>query len=81
MRVDRRYGWLFVATLSVGSTFAAAVSFTAGIEVVLLPAVLDEVSGLAQSRTDPDVFWVHNDSGDQPRVSSSAPRAIAGRAA
>jgi hypothetical protein len=29
---------------------------------------LNEVSGLAQSRTNPGVFWVHNDSGDEPRV-------------
>ena len=43
-------------------------SFTAGVEVALLPAVLTEVSGLGHSRTNPDVFWVHNDSGDQPRV-------------
>jgi hypothetical protein len=59
---------LLVATLLVGSTFAAAVSFTAGIQVALLPASLAEISGLAQSRTNPGVFWVHNDSGDQPRV-------------
>lgn len=68
MRVDRRCGLAIVATLSVGSTLAAAASFTSGVEVALLPTFLDEVSGLAQSRTNPDVFWIHNDSGDQPRV-------------
>ena len=68
MRVGRRRGVMIVAILSIGSTLAAAASFTAGVEVALLPAFLDEVSGLAQSRTNPDVFWIHNDSGDQPRV-------------
>lgn len=29
---------------------------------------LDEVSGLVVSRTQPDVLWVHNDSGDRARV-------------
>ncbi len=57
-----------VAALLVASTFATAASFTAGTEVALLPASLGEVSGLSHSRTNPDVFWVHNDSGDQPRV-------------
>lgn len=28
---------------------------------------LDEVSGIAASRTYPGIFWVHNDSGDTPR--------------
>ena len=80
--------WIFaigvvavVAALLVASTFATAASFTAGTAVALLPASLGEVSGSSHSRTNPDVFWVHNDSGDQPRVSSSAPQAIAGRAA
>ncbi len=29
---------------------------------------IDEVSGLAASRSNPDVLWVHNDSGDRARV-------------
>jgi len=29
---------------------------------------LDEISGLVASRTQPDVYWVHNDSGDGARV-------------
>jgi hypothetical protein len=29
---------------------------------------VDEVSGLAASRLDPDLYWVHNDSGDGPRL-------------
>jgi hypothetical protein len=44
------------------------VSFGDGVEVAKLPAFLNEVSGLAQSRTNRGVFWVHNDSGDKPRI-------------
>jgi hypothetical protein len=29
---------------------------------------LIEISGITQSRIDPDVLWVHNDSGDSPRL-------------
>jgi hypothetical protein len=64
----RLRGWAIVAALSAGPALAAAVSFTDGVRAAMLPAVLDEVSGLAQSRTNPGVFWVHNDSGDEPRV-------------
>jgi hypothetical protein len=68
MLIGKSCGWASIVTLAVGSTLAADVSFTTGVEVALLPASLDEVSGLAQSRTNPDVFWIHNDSGDQPVV-------------
>ncbi len=27
-----------------------------------------EISGIVRSRNNPDVFWIHNDSGDEPRV-------------
>ena len=37
-------------------------------EVFRFPTQLAEISGLEQSRTQPAVYWVHNDSGDQPRV-------------
>ena len=33
-----------------------------------LPPVLDETSGLAVSRTQPGVYWTHNDSGDGPNL-------------
>jgi hypothetical protein len=33
-----------------------------------LPQVLAESSGLAVSRTQPGVYWSHNDSGDDPRL-------------
>jgi hypothetical protein len=59
-------GVLIVLTLSISS--AGAASFQAGIEVGRIAEELNEVSGLAQSRTQSDVFWVHNDSGDQARV-------------
>jgi hypothetical protein len=32
------------------------------------PAALGEVSGMAVSRTNPGLLWVHNDSGDQARL-------------
>ena len=32
------------------------------------PGVLDEISGVAVSRTQPGVLWAHNDSGHLPRV-------------
>lgn len=34
----------------------------------VLPAVLDELSGLAASRRAPDLFWANNDSGDTNRI-------------
>ena len=37
-------------------------------------AVLDEVSGLVISETDPSVWWVHNDSGDEARLYAVAAR-------
>jgi hypothetical protein len=64
----RSRGWTIAAALLVGPALVGAVSFTDGVEVARLPTFLNEVSGLAQSRTNPGVFWVHNDSGDEPRV-------------
>jgi len=34
----------------------------------LMFEALDEASGLVASRTQPDVYWTHNDSGDSPRA-------------
>jgi PKD repeat protein len=34
----------------------------------LTSEILDEVSGMVASRVHSDVFWLHNDSGDGPRV-------------
>ncbi len=68
MKFGRSRGWTIVAALLIGQGLADAVSFSHGVEVAKLPAFLNEVSGLAQSRSNPDVFWVHNDSGDEPRI-------------
>ena len=68
MRFGRSHGWTIVVALLIAQALADAVSFSAGVEITKLPAFLNEVSGLAQSRTNPGVFWVHNDSGDEPRI-------------
>jgi len=51
-----------------GVPFLLAASFGPGTEIARLPAIIDEASGLASSRLNSGVLWVHNDSGDQPRV-------------
>ena len=56
----------FIAGFSVPVLLAA--SFGPGTEIARLPAVIDEASGLANSRLNPGVLWVHNDSGDQARA-------------
>ena len=53
---------------TVTLALAVAASFGPGQLVTRFPAELDEISGIGQSRSDPNTFWVHNDSGDQPRV-------------
>jgi hypothetical protein len=68
LKFGRSRGWTIAAALLIGQALADAISFSNGITVAKLPAFLDEVSGLAQSRTNPGVFWVHNDSGDEPRI-------------
>ena len=68
MTVGPSRGWTIAAALAVASALARAASFADGVEAAKLPAFLNEVSGLAESRTNKGVFWVHNDSGDQPRV-------------
>ena len=57
-----------VGALTVALALALAASFDPGQLVTRFPAGLDEISGIGQSRSSPNVFWVHNDSGDQPRV-------------
>lgn len=54
------------ALFSVSVLLAA--TFGPGREVGRLPAQLNEASDIANSRLDPNVFWVHNDSGDLPKV-------------
>lgn len=53
---------------SMPLALAVKAPFGAGQEIMRLPAGLDEVSGMGESRNHPGVFWVHNDSGDEPRV-------------
>ncbi len=43
-------------------------------EMVLTHPEVDEASGLVQSRTDPNVLWLHNDSGDRPRIFAITPQ-------
>jgi len=57
-----------VGASTVALALALAASFGPGQLVTRFPAELDEISGIGQSRSSPNVFWVHNDSGDQPRV-------------
>jgi hypothetical protein len=47
---------------------AAADPFQPGVEVMRFPSSLNEISGMSQSHANPDVFWVHNDSGGRPEV-------------
>ena len=57
-----------VGTLIAVCALALAVSFGPGEQITRFPAELDEISGMSQGRGNPNIFWVHNDSGDQPRV-------------
>lgn len=47
---------------------AVAASFAQGREVARLPMALEEISGLAASRAQAGVLWMHNDSGSGPVV-------------
>jgi hypothetical protein len=38
-----------------------------------LPGTLDETSGLALSRANPELLWTHNDSGGEPRLFAVGP--------
>lgn len=68
MRVGPLRVCAIAAVLSIASALVRAASFADGVEVTKLPAFLNEVSGLAESPTNAGIFWVHNDSGDEPRV-------------
>ena len=59
---------MFAAALCVAPLLFAADAFLPGVEVMRFPGSLTEISGLEQSTSSADVFWVHNDSGDEPRV-------------
>ena len=79
--VDREEGWmrgprvLTAALLSLASlsfscaSFAKSNAFASGRPMgVVQSDSLQELSGIAASRRNPGVLWVHNDSGDAPRV-------------
>ena len=70
----RSYGFcrglalLVAATLSSGSCAALPI-FAKGKQVgTLQTQLINEASGIVASRKSPGVLWVHNDSGDSPRV-------------
>lgn len=68
MQVGRSRRLAIAIALSIAPALAAAASFAAGARVAMLPTFLSEVSGLAHSRANPDVFWVHQDSGHAANV-------------
>ena len=61
---------LLVLTLLTGCRFAGAdcPHFAAGQKIgIMEPKIINEASGIAASKNNPGVLWVHNDSGDLPR--------------
>jgi len=63
-----RLALLVAATLSSGSCAALPI-FAKGKQVgALQTQLINEASGIVASRKSPGVLWVHNDSGDSPRV-------------
>lgn len=58
----------------------ACPAFDAPVRVGTTPLfVLDEASGLAASRRNPDVLWSHNDSGSGPELHAFTPRLTGGQ--
>ena len=68
VKAIRRTLCFLAVVLAASFGLAQTLSFQRGIEILKFPAEIDEISGLAQSRKHPDIFWVHNDSGDTARV-------------
>ena len=72
----RLYGWLFgvIVGLAVAVFYAPALSTARQDALELKPHAvvqhkpIDEMSGIARSRTYDGVYWVHNDSGDRARI-------------
>jgi hypothetical protein len=72
----RLYGWLFgvIVGLAVAAFYAPALGTARHDALELKPHAvvqhkpIDEMSGIARSRTYEGVFWVHNDSGDRARI-------------
>jgi hypothetical protein len=63
---------LVAATVALPGWAAAQTPPTATDPIVHVAVVdhepIDEMSGIVKSQTYPDVYWVHNDSGDDPRL-------------
>ncbi len=74
--IGRLYGWLLggivgltVAMLSVSGLHGRAQStLSLKPHAVVNHKPIDEMSGIARSRTYEDIYWVHNDSGDRARI-------------
>jgi hypothetical protein len=74
--MQRLYGWLFgvVVGLVIAALYAPTLIAAREEGVELKPHAfvrhkpIDEMSGIARSRTYKDVYWVHNDSGDRARI-------------
>ncbi len=73
----RRVGWYligFAIALGVFGWFLPTTAKSAQNGIPLQPVAtvahppIDEMSGIARSRTYPDTYWVHNDSGDRARI-------------
>lgn len=69
MRRARWGGWLLVLALAGASGLRAADPPPAAERVgTLADPLLKEASGIVASRKHPGVYWVHNDSGNEPRI-------------
>lgn len=67
-------GAIGLCQAAVGAAPDVAPKFARGVKCGVLPSdELDEVSGIAASRKNPGVLWVHNDSGDSARVFAITP--------
>ncbi len=54
-----------VSSLAADQRGTAGIEFAEGVEVGrVAQSVLDEISGMAASQIQPDILWVHNDSGN-----------------
>jgi hypothetical protein len=75
-RMRRLYGWLFgvVVGFAIAAFYAPALGTARDDALELKPHTIvphkpiDEMSGIARSRTYEGVYWVHNDSGDRARI-------------
>ncbi|MCX7992539.1 MAG: hypothetical protein N2651_02595 [Fimbriimonadales bacterium] len=72
----RLFGWLLgiITGIAIAAFYLPAEGVSIQEVLTLQPRAIvrhqpiDEMSGIARSRTYEGVFWVHNDSGDRPRI-------------